>query len=154
MNEQHRFATRAIHGGQAPDPTTGAVMTPIYATSTYAQDEPRRAQGLRVRAHAQPDAHGVRALRRRSRRRRRRASRSPRASPRSATLLDVLPSGSHVVALDDLYGGTYRLFERVRGAVGGTRLHVRRHERPRALAAAIAAEHADDLGGDRRAIRC
>ena len=40
MNNQHRFATRAIHGGQAPDPTTGAVMTPIYATSTYAQESP------------------------------------------------------------------------------------------------------------------
>jgi cystathionine gamma-lyase len=49
------FATRAIHAGQAPDPTTGAVMTPVYYTSTYAQTAPGRAQGLRVLAHPQPD---------------------------------------------------------------------------------------------------
>ena len=63
------FATRGIHAGQAPDPTTGAIMPPIYATSTFVQSSPGVHKGYRIRAHAQPDAHGLRALHRRSRKR-------------------------------------------------------------------------------------
>ena len=102
-----------------PDPTTGAVMTPIYATSTYAPAEPRRAQGLRLRAQPQPDALRLRALRRRSRRRRRRLRLRLRAWRRSRTVLELLDAGAHVVAIDDLYGGTFRLFERVRKRSAG-----------------------------------
>ncbi|HEX6138654.1 MAG TPA: PLP-dependent aspartate aminotransferase family protein [Casimicrobiaceae bacterium] len=113
MSDSNRFGTRAIHAGQAPDPTTGAVMTPIYATSTYAQSSPGVHKGYeyartqnptrmafeRCVADLEGGHHGF-------------AFASGLAA--SATLLELLPAGSHVVALDDLYGGTYRLFEGVR----------------------------------------
>ncbi len=51
QDDDRKFATRVIHAGQHPDPTTGAIMTPIYATSTYVQESPGAAQGLRVLAH-------------------------------------------------------------------------------------------------------
>jgi cystathionine gamma-lyase len=112
-DKKYKFATRAIHAGQEPDPTTGAVMTPIYATSTYAQSSPGVHKGYeyartqnptrmafeRCLADLEGGGHGW-------------AFASGLAA--SATLLDALPAGSHIVALDDLYGGTYRLFERVR----------------------------------------
>jgi cystathionine gamma-lyase len=118
MTSQNKFATRAIHAGQTPDPTTGAVMTPIYATSTYAQTSPGVHKGYeysrtqnptrmafeRCVADLENGKHGF-------------AFASGLAA--SATLLDCLESGSHVVALDDLYGGTYRLFERVRKRSAG-----------------------------------
>ncbi|HET9653383.1 MAG TPA: PLP-dependent aspartate aminotransferase family protein [Usitatibacter sp.] len=108
-----RFATRAIHAGQPPDPATGAVITPIYATSTYAQESPGKHKGLdyarthnptrwayeRCVADLEGGTHGF-------------AFASGMAA--TATVLELLDSGSHVVALDDLYGGTRRLFERVR----------------------------------------
>jgi cystathionine gamma-lyase len=118
MNEQHRFATRAIHGGQAPDPTTGAVMTPIYATSTYAQESPGVHKGYEYgRTHNPTRMAFERCIADLEGGRQGFAFASGLAA--SATLLDVLPSGSHVVALDDLYGGTYRLFERVRRQSAG-----------------------------------
>ena len=120
------FATRAIHAGQAPDPTTGAVMTPIYATSTYVQQSPGRAQGLRLFAQPQPDA----------------ASPMSAASPTSksgthgfafasgmaatATVLELLDAGAHVVAMRRSLRRHYRLFERVRRRSRGPRLHLRR----------------------------
>ena len=64
-----RFATRAIHAGQAPDPTTGAVMMPIYATSTYVQASPGVHKGFEYARTPEPDALGLRALRRRPRER-------------------------------------------------------------------------------------
>ena len=76
------FATRCVHAGQEPDPTTGAVMMPIYATSTYVQQSPACTRATTMRA-PEPDPHGVRALHRRSRRRQRAASPSPRAWRRS-----------------------------------------------------------------------
>jgi cystathionine gamma-lyase len=108
-----RFATRAIHAGQPPDPQTGAVITPIYATSTYAQESPGRHKGLdyarthnptrwayeRCVADLEGGTHGF-------------AFSSGMAA--TATVLELLDSGAHVLALDDLYGGTRRLFERVR----------------------------------------
>ena len=112
------FATRVIHAGQAPDPTTGAVMPPIYATSTYAQRSPGVHQGFeysrshnptrfayeRCVADLEGGTHGY-------------AFASGLAA--TSTVLDVLDSGSHVIAMDDVYGGTYRLFERVRRRSAG-----------------------------------
>jgi cystathionine gamma-lyase len=111
-DKQH-IATRVIHGGQEPDPTTGAVMPPIYATSTYAQESPGVHKGLDYGRSHNPTrwalercvadlesgsagfafASGLAAI---------------------AAVLELLPANSHIVAGDDMYGGTYRLFERVR----------------------------------------
>jgi len=108
-----RFGTRAIHAGQSPDPTTGAVMTPIYATSTYAQQSPGVHKGYEYARTQNPTRMALeRCVADLEGGRRGFAFASGLAA--SATLLDALPAGSHVVALDDLYGGTYRLFERVR----------------------------------------
>src|SRR5210317_2169759 len=117
MNKDRKdaFATRVIHAGQAPDPSTGAIMPPIYATSTYVQQSPGVHQGFEYSRSQNPTrfayercianleggqagfafASGLAAI---------------------ATLLDSLPTGSHVVAMDDLYGGTFRLFDSVRRA--------------------------------------
>jgi len=118
MNNQQRFATRAIHGGQVPDPTTGAVMTPIYATSTYAQQSPGVHKGFEYGRTQNPTRMAFeRCIADLESGRQGFAFASGLAA--SATLLEVLPSGSHIVALDDLYGGTYRLFERVRRQSAG-----------------------------------
>ena len=107
------FSTRAIHGGQSPDPTTGAVMPPIYATSTYAQSSPGVHKGYEYSRTQNPTRMayerciadlegGTRGF----------AFASGMAA--TATLLELVDSGDHVVAMDDLYGGSFRLFERVR----------------------------------------
>ncbi len=108
-----RFATLAIHAGQEPDPSTGAVIPPIYATSTYAQTSPGVHKGLDyARTHnptrwayekAVAALEGGRA-----------AFAFSSGMAAAATVLELLEAGSHVLALDDLYGGTRRLFERVR----------------------------------------
>jgi cystathionine gamma-lyase len=112
------FATRSIHAGQQPDPTTGAIMMPIYATSTYVQESPGVHKGYEYSRSQNPTrmayerciadlesgsagfafASGLAA---------------------TATVLDLLDSGQHIIAMDDLYGGTYRLFERVRKRSAG-----------------------------------
>jgi cystathionine gamma-lyase len=113
MKKQHEFATRAIHAGQAPDPSTGAIMTPIYATSTYVQESPGKHKGYDYSRSINPTRlayekciadleSGTRGF----------AFASGLAA--MATALDALESGSHIVASDDLYGGTFRLFDRVR----------------------------------------
>src|SRR5256886_6710956 len=113
MKKQHEFATRAIHAGQVPDPSTGAVMTPIYATSTYVQKSPGKHKGYDYARSINPTRlayekciadleSGTRGF----------AFASGLAA--MSTALDLLESGSHVVVSDDLYGGTFRLFERVR----------------------------------------
>lgn len=114
---QH-FGTRAIHAGQEPDPSTGAIMTPIYATSTYVQSSPGVHKGYEYARTQNPTrmayercvadlesgsqgfafASGLAAM---------------------STILDLLDTGAHVVAGDDLYGGTFRLFERVRKRSAG-----------------------------------
>jgi cystathionine gamma-lyase len=114
------FATRVIHAGQSPDPSTGAIMPPIYATSTFVQQSPGVHKGLDYgRSHnptrwalercvadleggaqAYAFASGMAAI---------------------ATVLETLDAGAHVVAGDDLYGGTYRLFDRVRRRSAGQR---------------------------------
>ena len=114
------FATRGIHAGQAPDPTTGAVMPPIYATSTYAQESPGDHKGYeysrtqnptrmafeRCIADLESGRHGF-------------AFGSGMAA--TAIVLELLEAGSHVVAMDDLYGGTGRLFDKVRSRSAGLR---------------------------------
>jgi cystathionine gamma-lyase len=112
------FATRVIHAGQSPDPSTGAIMPPIYATSTYVQESPGVHKGYEYSRSQNPTrmayerciadlesgergyafASGLSAM---------------------ATLLECLDSGSHVIAMDDLYGGSYRLFEGVRRRSAG-----------------------------------
>jgi cystathionine gamma-lyase len=118
MTDSKKFGTRAIHAGQVPDPTTGAVMTPIYATSTYAQSSPGVHKGFEYARTQNPTRMAFeRCLADLEGGRRGFAFASGLAA--SATLLDVLPAGSHIVALDDLYGGTYRLFEQVRRQSAG-----------------------------------
>ena len=115
------IATRVIHAGQSPDPATGAVMMPIYATSTYVQKSPGQHQGYeysrthnptrqayeRCVADLEGGSHGF-------------AFASGMAA--IATVLELLSPGDHIIAMDDLYGGTYRLLEKVRKRSAG--LHV------------------------------
>jgi len=117
-NDSHGIGTKAIHAGQSPDPSTGAVMVPIYATSTYAQASPGEHQGFeysrshnptrfayeRCVAALESGTHGY-------------AFASGLAA--TSTVLELLDSGSHVICMDDVYGGTYRLFERVRRRSAG-----------------------------------
>jgi cystathionine gamma-lyase len=115
---RHGFATRAIHAGQRPDPSTGAIMTPIYASSTYVQESPGQHKGFDYARTRNPtrDAleacvadleNGFAGF----------AFASGMAA--CATLLELLDSGAHVVAMHDLYGGSYRLFENVRRRSAG-----------------------------------
>ncbi|GLZ85198.1 cystathionine gamma-lyase [Metapseudomonas resinovorans] len=118
--EARAFATRVIHAGQAPDPSTGAIMPPIYANSTYAQESPGVHKGLDYGRSHNPtrwalercvaDLEGG-------------AQAFAFASGLAAisTVLELLDSGSHIVASNDLYGGTFRLFERVRRVSAGHR---------------------------------
>src|SRR5262245_14974563 len=112
------FATRGIHAGQSPDPSTGAIMTPIYATSTYVQQSPGVHKGYEYARSQNPTrmafercvadlesgsagfafASGLAAI---------------------ATILECLDQGAHVIATDDIYGGTRRLFTRVRERSAG-----------------------------------
>ncbi|WP_426788918.1 cystathionine gamma-synthase [Xanthomonas campestris] len=112
------LATLAIHGGQSPDPSTGAVMPPIYATSTYAQSSPGEHQGFEYSRTHNPTRFayercvavlegGTRGF----------AFASGMAA--TSTVMELLDAGSHVVATDDLYGGSFRLFERVRRRTAG-----------------------------------
>lgn len=107
------LGTRAIHAGQSPDPSTGAIMTPIYATSTYVQASPGVHQGYEYSRTQNPTRMAYeRCIADLEGGSRGYAFASGLAA--AATVLDLLDSGSHVIAMDDLYGGTYRLFERVR----------------------------------------
>ena len=113
-----RFDTRAIHGGQRPDPLTGAVMPPIYATSTYRQQSPGVHQGYEYgRTHNPTRQAYERAIASLEGGVQGYAFSSGLAA--MATVLDTLDAGAHIVAGDDLYGGSYRLFERVRKRSAG-----------------------------------
>ena len=107
------FATRVIHAGQAPDPSTGAIMPPIYATSTYVQSSPGVHKGLDYGRSHNPTRW---AFERCVADLESGASACAFASGLAAisTVLELVDAGAHVVASDDLYGGTFRLFERVR----------------------------------------
>ncbi|KQY49826.1 cystathionine gamma-synthase [Lysobacter sp. Root494] len=112
------LGTLAIHGGQSPDPSTGAVMPPIYATSTYAQRSPGEHQGFEYSRSHNPTRFAyercVAALEGGSR-----GYAFASGMAATSTVLELLDSGSHVIAMDDVYGGTYRLFERVRRRSAG-----------------------------------
>jgi cystathionine gamma-lyase len=117
-NKMLQLGTRAIHAGQHPDPSTGAIMVPIYATSTYVQKSPGVHQGYEYSRTQNPtrmayerciaDLEGGRA-----------GFAFASGLAAASTVLDLLDSGSHIIAMDDLYGGTYRLFERVRKRSAG-----------------------------------
>jgi len=112
------LGTRAIHAGQRPDPSTGAVMTPIYATSTYVQKSPGVHQGYEYSRTQNPTRMAYeRCVAALEGGQQGYAFASGLAA--ASTVLDLLDSGSHVIAMDDLYGGTYRLFERVRRRSAG-----------------------------------
>ena len=112
------LATLAIHGGQSPDPSTGAVMPPIYATSTYAQSSPGEHQGFEYSRTHNPTRFAyercVAALEGGSR-----GFAFASGMAATSTVIELLDSGDHVIAMDDLYGGSYRLFERVRRRSAG-----------------------------------
>jgi cystathionine gamma-lyase len=130
------FATRAVHAGQEPDPTTGAVMQPIYATSTYKQRSPGEHTGYeyartqnptrmafeRCIADLEGGAHGF-------------AFSSGLGA--MGTVLELLDAGSHLLAVDDMYGGSWRLFERVRKRSAGLRVSYVDPNRPGGLEQAI-----------------
>jgi len=112
-DDDHGFATRAIHAGQEPDPTTGAVMTPIFATSTYKQSSPGVHTGYEYSRTQNPTRHAFeRCIADLESGQVAYAFASGLAA--SATVLELLDAGSHIVAVDDMYGGSWRLFERVR----------------------------------------
>jgi len=107
------FDTRAIHAGQTPDSGTGAIMTPIFATSTYVQPSPGEHKGYEYSRTSNPTRKAYEdCIASLESGRRGFAFASGMAA--IATVLELLEAGSHVIAMDDLYGGTYRLFEKVR----------------------------------------
>ena len=112
------FETKAIHAGQQPDPTTGAIMTPIYASSTYVQDSPGVHKGYEYSRSHNPTRKAledcIAALENGSG-----GFAFASGMAATATILEMLDSGDHVIAMDDLYGGTYRLFENVRKRSAG-----------------------------------
>lgn len=119
MQKLH-FDTRSIHAGQEADPATGAIMTPIYATSTYKQKSPGEHLGYEYSRTQNPTRHAYEACL---------ASLESGsrgfafASGMAAinTVIDLLDANSHVIALNDLYGGTYRLFDKVKTRTSGLR---------------------------------
>lgn len=111
--DKWKFDTRAIHAGQEPDPTTGAVITPIYATSTYRQEAPNVHKGFDYGRSQNPTRFAYeRALANLEGGDAAFAFASGMAA--ISTVLEILESGAHIIATDDIYGGTYRLFEKVR----------------------------------------
>lgn len=133
------LATLAIHGGQSPDPSTGAVMPPIYATSTYAQSSPGEHQGFEYSRTHNPTRFAyercVAALEGGTR-----AFAFASGMAATSTVMELLDAGSHVVAMDDLYGGTFRLFERVRRRTAGLDFSFVDLTDPAAFKAAIRAD--------------
>jgi cystathionine gamma-lyase len=106
------FETRAIHVGQQPDPTTGAIMTPLYLSSTFAQSEPGKHLGFEYSRSGNPtrqayetcvaDLEGARY-----------GYAMASGCVGATTIVHLLSTGDHVVACDDMYGGTFRLFDKV-----------------------------------------
>jgi len=134
--DKNRFATRVIHGGQHPDPLTGAVMPPIYATSTYVQSSPGVHKGYDYSRTRNPTRDALQAA----------VANIEGGSAAfafasgmatTATVLELLDSGSHIVAMHDLYGGSYRLFENVRKRSAGHDVSFVDLTSPAALEAAI-----------------
>jgi cystathionine gamma-lyase len=134
--DEQRFATRVIHGGQSPDPLTGAVMPPIYATSTYVQSSPGVNKGYDYSRTRNPTRDALQsAVANLEGGTAGFAFASGMAT--TATVLELIDSGSHIVAMHDLYGGSYRLFENVRKRSAGLDVSLVDLTNPAALAAAI-----------------
>jgi cystathionine gamma-lyase len=131
-----RFATRVIHGGQRPDPLTGAVMPPIYATSTYVQSSPGVHRGYDYSRTRNPTRDALQAAV---------ANLEGGGAgfafasgmAATATLLELLDAGSHIIAMHDLYGGSYRLLENVRKRSAGHSVSFVDLSQTAALAAAV-----------------
>jgi cystathionine gamma-lyase len=135
-SRDHHFATRVIHGGQRPDPQTGAVMPPIYATSTYVQSSPGVHKGYEYSRTANPTRDALQAAV---------ANLEGGAAgfafasgmAATSTVIELLDSGSHIVAMHDLYGGSYRLLENVRKRSAGHDVSFVDLTKPSELEAAI-----------------
>ena len=137
MSQDNRhLATRAIHGGQQVDPSTGAVMPPIYTSSTYAQASPGEHQGFEYsRSHNPTRFAYERCVANLESGTRGFAFASGMAA--TATMLELLDAGDHLIASDDLYGGTYRLLSNVRERTQGLRVSYVDMRDPANIAAAI-----------------
>ncbi|MGH8211545.1 MAG: trans-sulfuration enzyme family protein, partial [Steroidobacteraceae bacterium] len=137
-DEKQHFATRVIHGSQHPDPLTGAVMPPIYATSTYVQSSPGVHKGYDYSRTRNPTRDALQA-----------AVANLEGGTAgfafasgmaaTSTVLELLDSGSHIIAMHDLYGGSYRLFEKVRKRSAGHDVSFVDLTNPQAFEAAIRA---------------
>ena len=116
-DHEHRFATRAVHAGQVPEPLAGAVMTPIYQTSTYVQDGLGRHKGYEYARTQNPTRE---ALERNVAALEGGTHGFAFGSGLAAldTVLKLLRSGDHVVCGENVYGGTHRLMERIYGELG------------------------------------
>src|SRR5450631_2958317 len=136
--KQPRFETRAVHAGQSPEPITGAVMTPVFLTSTYAQKGPGEHTGFEYSRTQNPTRFalegnlaaleggaGAWGL-----------AFNAGVAASTAVLAALLDAGDHVVAGDDLYGGSYRLFDKIFRRLGVTFTYVDARD-PAAVAAAI-----------------
>jgi cystathionine gamma-lyase len=136
MTDKAKFATRVIHGGQRPDPLTGAVMPPIYATSTYVQSSPGVHKGYEYSRTANPTRDALQAAV---------ANLEGGAAgfafasgmAATSTVLELLDSGSHIIAMHDLYGGSYRVLENVRKRSAGHDVSFVDLTKPAELEAAI-----------------
>jgi cystathionine beta-lyase/cystathionine gamma-synthase len=135
-NTKHGFETRVIHGGQHPDPSTGAIMPPIFQTSTYVQSSPGVHKGYEYSRSQNPTREalercvadlegGLRGY----------AFASGLAG--MSTVLELLDAGAHIIASDDLYGGSFRLFERVRKRSMGLQVSFIDMSDPQAVRAAL-----------------
>lgn len=133
------FSTRAIHAGQEPDPLTGAVMPPIYATSTFKQRSPGEHTGFEYSRTQNPTRMAFeRCLADLESGSMAWAFSSGLAA--MATVLELLEAGSHIVAVDDMYGGSWRLFERVRGRSMNLRVDYVDPDQPGSLERALRPE--------------
>ena len=136
MEKINDIKTNVIHAGQHPDPSTGAIMTPIYATSTYVQSAPGVHQGFEYSRSQNPTRFALeRCLAELENGTDGFAFSSGLAA--IATVLELLQPNDHVIASDDLYGGTYRLFENVRKKTAGLQFSFVDTTQPKNVEAAI-----------------
>lgn len=112
------FATKAIHSGQHPDPTTGAINTPIYASSTYVQESPGVHKGYEYSRSKNPTRFALEECIADLENGKRGFAFSSGLAASSA-VLDILPQNSHIISINDVYGGTFRLFDKVRSKTAG-----------------------------------
>ena len=134
--KKHGFETRVIHGGQHPDPSTGAIMPPIFQTSTYVQSSPGVHKGYEYSRSQNPTREALeRCVADLEGGRRGYAFASGLAG--MSTVLELLDAGAHIVASDDLYGGSFRLFERVRKRSMGLQVSFIDMSDPQAVRAAL-----------------